>query len=181
MQRTGITRRLIIFSIIAIAIAITVDMITKHFAQSNLEGGRLDVISGFFYFTYVKNTGSAFSFLADKSWAQTFFKILTGVSLGGFIALWIFAVKRHHKVLTIALSLIIAGAIGNFIDRLVFNYVRDFIGFTFFGWNFPVFNIADACLTVGVIMFIVHFLFLDKDALFKKKKKDEAKISSDEE
>jgi len=63
---------------------------------------------------------------------------------------------------------VVGGTLGNFIDRLSFNGVTDFISLVFGDYYFPVFNLADSFLTVGVIMLIVHFLFLDESALFKK-------------
>ncbi len=172
MQRTWTNRRIIIFSSIILVLAIALDLLTKVlFVNLYESNGDTVVIEGFFRFTYAENTGSAFSFLADKSWAQIFFKVLTVISLILFALLWVFAYKKGYKTLSFSLALICGGTIGNFVDRLFLGYVRDFIGFTFFGWNFPVFNIADSCLTIGVIMFVVHFLFLDKDAVFKKKEK----------
>ena len=104
-----------------------------------------------------------------------FFKILTGVSIVAFYIFFLFASQKEYKMLKYGLVLVFAGMIGNFIDRLAFNYVVDFISFTFGNYNFAVFNIADACLTIGVIMMMVHFLFLDDDALFRKKKENGSK------
>ena len=61
-----------------------------------------------------------------------------------------------------------AGTVGNFIDRLALNYVRDFISFVFGTFKFAIFNVADICLVVGVVMIVYYILFLDKDAVFKK-------------
>lgn len=177
MQRTRIDRRRIIILIVSIAIlvfSIGIDLLTKVlFKNLFLKQGKTVVIENFFYFTFTENSGSAFSFLANKSWSQVFFKILTCVALVGFALFWVYSFKRNYKTMSFAMSLIIGGAIGNFIDRLAFDRVRDFIGMTFFGWNFPIFNVADICLTVGVVLFMIHFLFLDKEALFKKKQKDD--------
>ena len=85
----------------------------------------------------------------------------------------IFSFKKNYKFLTVALVFVISGALGNFIDRLMYDGVVDFIGFIFFGWHFPVFNIADICMCVGVVMVLIHFLFLDNNALFKKNGKEE--------
>ena len=173
MQRIGTARRrIIIFSIIILALSIAVDLVTKVLFKNLFDKqGKTVIIENFFYFTYTENSGSAFSFLAGKWWAQTFFKALTGVALVAFFLFWFYSFKKEYKVLSFAMSFVLGGTIGNFVDRLAFDAVRDFIGMTFFGWNFPIFNIADACLTVGVIMFLVHFLFLDKDALFRREKK----------
>ena len=73
------------------------------------------------------------------------------------------------------MAFILAGTIGNFIDRLAYNYVVDFISWVFGSYHFPVFNMADVFITVGVIMFVAHYLFIDKDAVFRSKhgKKDD--------
>lgn len=172
MQRTRANRRIkeAIVYVLIFAILVALDQLTKfYFKNKYLENGATQVIKDFFYFSYAENTGSAFSFLSDKSWAQTFFKILTTVSLIIFILLAVYFYRKKQKWLTVSLIITIAGTIGNFIDRLVLNYVRDFISFIFGSYRFPVFNVADICLVVGVIMIAVYILFLDKDAVFKKK------------
>lgn len=172
MQRIGATgRRIILYSIIALIVValVVTDILTKVGFVSLFERkGETVVIPNFFYFTYVRNTGSAFGFMSTVSWAQTFFKIFTAVSLIMFIGFMVYAIVKNKKLLTVALMLIIAGAIGNYIDRLFLGYVRDFIGFTFGNYNFPIFNFADICLTIGSIVFFVNFLFVDEQAIFKK-------------
>ena len=67
-----------------------------------------------------------------------------------------------------SLIFLIGGTLGNFIDRLSINGVIDFIGFTFGEYNFPIFNLADTFLVVGVIMLLIQFLFIDENAVFKR-------------
>ncbi len=157
--------------ILVLILMIVFDQLTKVWCDNlyKEKGGQTTVIENFFYLTFTVNTGAAFSFLADKAWAQTFFKVITAISLVLFVLFYIYAVKKKHVFLKYALSAIIAGTIGNFIDRLFMNGVRDFLSFVFWGNPFAIFNIADACLTVGVIMLIIHFLFLDESAIFRKK------------
>lgn len=189
MQRIGIDRCKRIISIalplVVLALLVLVDQLTKYyFKELYLSSGNTVVIKNFFTLTYTVNTGAAWSFLAGVSWAQTFFKVLTSVSLIIFVVFYFYSVKNNYKWLNYALALIIAGTIGNFIDRILLNGVIDFLSFTFWGWAFPVFNIADSCLTVGVIMLIVHYLFIDKDALLKKRlldKKDDDNDLGEEE
>lgn len=179
MQRTRSDRRIgfwVGLCVLFIAL-VFVDQITK-IAFKNLyfaTGGKTVVIEGFFYFTFTENSGSAFSFLADAWWGQIFFKILTVIALVVFTWLLVRAVKKDKKFLAFGLVIIIGGTVGNFIDRLAFDKVRDFIGFTFGNYNFAIFNLADVFLTVGVIMLLVYYLFLDEEAVFKKKNKDEKK------
>ncbi|MBE7083609.1 MAG: signal peptidase II [Clostridiales bacterium] len=153
-----------------VIVCTVLDQITKT-CFKNLyfeKGGSTQVIKNFFYLTYTVNTGAAWSFLADVSWGQTFFKILTAVSLVLFVLFYIYAFKRNYKWLKYSIAIVVGGTLGNFIDRLSFNGVTDFISLVFGDYYFPVFNLADSFLTVGVIMLIVHFLFLDESALFKK-------------
>ena len=85
-----------------------------------------------------------------------------------FVVFYLYAMKKNYRWLKYALTFVIGGTIGNFIDRLAFNGVTDFLGFIFGSYYFPIFNFADTFLVVGVIMVIVHFLFLDEEALIKK-------------
>lgn len=174
MQRTRVNgnKRIIIeiASVFLIFVLITLDQITKHHFSTTLAlYEEKVVIDGFFYFTHTVNTGAAWSFLAGVSWSQTFFKILTGVALVAFFMFYIYAVRKGYRWLKISLILVISGTIGNFIDRLIFNGVIDFLSFVFGEYHFPVFNLADCFLVVGVIMLIIHYLFIDEGAVFKKK------------
>ncbi len=179
MQRTWSNRRrLIVFSVIALVIlgaTIFIDQWTKnYFKNLFLENGKTTVIDGFFYLTYTVNTGAAWSFLSDVSWGQLFFKILTSVAIILFVLFYVYALIKNYKWLQVSICLVLGGTIGNFIDRVLFDGVTDFISFVFGSYHFPVFNLADSFLVVGVIMIIVHYLFIDGNAVFKKKngKKD---------
>ena len=178
MQGIGANRRRRIivelcFFFLLVALII-IDQITKYYFSHTLNLYQVKpVIKDFFYFSYTINTGAAWSFLADVSWAQTFFKILTIVLLLavlGWVVYLIIKKKKPSKWLAVAVSLCFGGAVGNLVDRFAFNRVRDFI-FAFYNTNiFPaIFNVADIALVVGVIMVCVYLLFLDNDAIFKKK------------
>lgn len=157
----------VIIPIVSVILLIVLDQLTKiWFTDLYQESGNTVFIEGILSFTYVENTGSAFGWLSNKGWAQTFFKIITVVSLFAFIAIYFYAIVKRLKTLAVSIILIISGTIGNFIDRLMLSYVRDFIKFDFV--NFAIFNFADMLLTFGVIAFIVHFCFFDGNALFKK-------------
>ena len=164
MQRTRTDRNkkitFIIISVVLCAFLILIDQLSKIYFKNKFHNdGSTTVIDGFFYFTYTVNTGSAFSFLAGKKWAQIFFKILTPLSLILFSYIFVQSVKHGKKFMSISVVLIISGAIGNFIDRLLFNGVSDFISLQFGDYFFPIFNFADMCLTVGVILLIIDYLF----------------------
>lgn len=179
MQGTRSSRRkriiLLSVAIALLGVIIFLDQWTKaYFKDYVLNNGKITLIEDFFYLTYVVNTGAAWSFLADVSWGQLLFKILTPIALVIFILFYLYAFKKDYKWLQISLVFIIGGTIGNFIDRLFMSGVIDFISFVFGKYQFPVFNLADSFLVVGVIMVFVHYLFLDDNAIFRKKdaKKD---------
>lgn len=157
--------------LVGIAFFIAVDQSAKTYIKNlreTTEWNRTSVIDNFFQITCTFNSGAAWSFLADVSWGQTFFKILTPIALVGFIGFFVFALKRKYKLLSFALLLIISGTVGNYIDRLRYNFVVDFISFIFGEYHFPVFNLADSYMTVGIILLLIHFCFLDRNAIFKK-------------
>ena len=121
------------------------------------------------------NSGASFSFLADKEWARIFFIIITSAIVILMLGAFVYAIVKKKKISTwllVALSLIFGGAVGNLYDRIFIGSVRDFI-YVFYNTDiFPaIFNVADMGLVVGVIMVCFYLLFLDKDAIFKKKEK----------
>lgn len=117
----------------------------------------IPVIPGF-NITYVRNYGAAFSFLSDAGgWQRWFFAILAAsISIG--IVIWMKKLKEDERLSAISLSLILGGAIGNLIDRVAYGYVIDFLDVYYKTHHWPVFNIADSAITVGVaIMFYESF------------------------
>jgi len=160
---------------------IVADQISKHYIASKLEyGGRVNFIDGFFSIHYVRNTGSAFSFLADKDWG---IYVLTGVSAVfgiALVGLVVFAMLHEHNKIGLCLAMIASGAIGNLCDRFAFQYVIDFIRFDFGSYTFPIFNFADCYAVIGTILLIVYIIFSSKDFdsfwndLFHRKAKDKA-------
>lgn len=121
----------------------------------------ITLIKGILNIRIAYNEGASFSFLSDKEWAQTFFICLTIVVLIAGV-LFIIIKKPKGKWLNSSISLMLSGTVGNFIDRIAFGHVRDFIDVPFFA-NF---NIADSCLCVGAFMLIFYVMFLDSDAIF---------------
>ena len=119
------------------------------------------IIDGFFSLTYVQNFGAGFSIMQN---ARTTFLIITPICLVGFTYLFI---KSNDKLSKTALLLMISGTIGNFIDRIVRVYVVDFLDFIIFGWDFPIFNVADIFLTIGVCLYIIARIKEEKDAKIK--------------
>ena len=151
---------MILWSIIVLII-IALDQISKYWVVNNIGlTDSITVIPDVIDFVYVKNTGAAFSFLANKTYGII---LLSCVSVAFCIAVVWFMIKKKpkNKLLTISLALMLSGAIGNVIDRIFRGYVVDFIETTFI--NFPVFNVADIAITIGAVLVIIFVLFFDRD------------------
>ena len=167
MQGTRPNARKIIIRIVLESIPILLfvtllvaDQLSKYYFENVNSLDSHEVIKGFLFFDYAQNTGAAWSFLADKAWGQLFFKILTPISLSMFVAAYVYACIKNLKWLKFSLVLIIAGAVGNYIDRLAYNYVIDFISCKFGNYYFPTFNLADSFLVIGVIMLMAGIIFI---------------------
>lgn len=118
-------------------------------------------INSFINITHQQNTGAAFSFLADASGWQRWFFIVLGTGVSCAILVWLWRIRREGQiVLSAGLSLVLGGAIGNVIDRVMHGYVIDFIQVLILGWPFPSFNVADSAITVGAAFLIFDALFL---------------------
>lgn len=117
-------------------------------------------LNSFINLTHQKNTGAAFSFLANAGgWQRWFFVVLATV-VSGVIAVWIWRIRKDGQaLLSIGLALVLGGAVGNLIDRIRFGHVTDFIQVWFGGWAFPSFNVADAGISVGAALLIIDALF----------------------
>lgn len=146
-----------IWGFIIILGCIGIDQITKAIVRKFLMPKKqIVVIKNFFNFTYVENRGGAWGMFGGKLWL---FIIITVLALGVLFYLFKDFDLKNNPLYSVSLCLIIAGAIGNFIDRLALKYVTDFLDFIIFGYDFPVFNVADICITVGVGMLLVKILF----------------------
>ncbi|WP_373479631.1 signal peptidase II [Geminocystis sp.] len=136
------------FWVVAIT-ALILDQITKYLITKNFQnvGETFPLWEGVFHLTYVQNTGAAFSFFRGGAGWLRWLSLL--VSLGLMIFAWR---EKLSKVEQLAYGFILAGALGNGIDRFLFGYVVDFLDFRLI--NFPVFNIADMCINIGIIFLI---------------------------
>jgi len=111
----------------------------------------IEVIKNFFYLTYTHNEGAAFSILTG----QRIFLILIAITILVILFNYIRKNKIKNKVETVAFSLIIGGSLGNLIDRIIRGYVVDFLDFKILGYNYPIFNIADTFIVVGVFLLLI--------------------------
>ena len=107
-------------------------------------------LNSFINLTHQRNTGAAFSFLADAGGWQRWFFVALSAGVSGVIVVWLWRIRdQGQAVLAAGLALVLGGAVGNLIDRIMLGYVTDFIQVWFGNWAFPSFNIADAGISVG--------------------------------
>ena len=148
-KSSGVFWRWIVLAVVVIVL----DQLSKAWALGSLRMAEQVVVTSFFNLVLVFNAGAAFSFLANAGgWQKWFF-----VVLASGISLWLVAMLRQHageRLMALALSLILGGAIGNVIDRLRFDAVVDFLDFHLAGAHWPAFNVADSAITVGVVLML---------------------------
>lgn len=138
---------------------IALDQWTKWLIVKNMEiGESIEIINGFLYITSHRNKGAAWGILQNQ---MMFFYMITIIVVVAIIY-YMQKYAKQNAMLGVALSLMLGGAIGNFIDRLFRKEVVDFIHTYIFGYNFPIFNIADSSLTIGVILLFIYFLFFEE-------------------
>lgn len=133
------------------AVIIIADQLSKYWAEHILQLQVMPIFS-WFDFSLAHNPGAAFGFLNQAGgWQHVFFG---GLAFSVSIALVFFMrnLKQHETHMAIAYSLIISGAIGNLIDRIIYQYVVDFIHVFYQGWHFPNFNIADSAIFIGAVL-----------------------------
>jgi signal peptidase II len=118
-------------------------------------------INSFINITHQRNTGAAFSILADAPGWQRWFFIALATIVSAYIVSWLWKIRTDGQViLSAGLALVLGGAIGNVIDRILLGNVVDFIQVLIAGWPFPSFNVADSAITVGAAFLIIDALFL---------------------
>ena len=162
--------------LIVLVAALIVDLVSKSIVEHTMTVGRTKVlIPNFLQLTFIYNPlaafGSAFGLdkLIGRTATRIIFIVITFVAVGIF-GYFMYRNRGKNKVERLAFALIISGAIGNLVDRIFIGEVRDFIEIVYFGLDlgklgtsFAIFNIADAALVVGVILFLVYILFLHKE------------------
>lgn len=145
------------YYIIAILI-ILFDQLTKWIIVKTMDiGERIPIIENALYITSHRNRGAAWGILQNQMW---FFYIITVIVII-VLVIYIQKINIRQKLLGIALGLMLGGAIGNFIDRVFRKEVVDFIDTYIFTYNFPIFNIADSALVIGVILVMIYTLFIE--------------------
>lgn len=151
------------YYLIAIVVLV-LDQLSKFYFESALsEGETIEVISPVLNWTLAYNHGAAFSFLADQAgWQKWFFTVL-GLVVSGFIISYLRKIPKNAIWLSLGLAMVLGGAIGNVIDRVLHGHVIDFIHVHYdYVWHYPVFNIADIGICVGMALVLFDMLFLEK-------------------
>lgn len=149
---------MILYGILGILLVVA-DQLTKYWAKNALaNGATVDFIPHVMDFVYVENRGAAFGILQDTRW------LLIGLTVVvlGVLLVYAYKTKKRHPVFLLSVALIVAGGIGNLIDRLFFGYVTDFLHLLFM--EFPCFNLADVCVCAGGALIVIYLLFLDRPA-----------------
>jgi signal peptidase II len=136
---------------------VVLDQLTKYWISASLRYGEARAYTGFFNLVLTHNQGAAFSFLAGAGgWQRGFFIAIALVAIVVIGALLV----RHagERLFCLALALILGGAVGNVLDRIVLGHVIDFLDFHLSGWHWPAFNLADSAITVGAVLLVADSL-----------------------
>lgn len=134
---------------------VILDQLSKLAIQKFMElGSTIPILQDFFHLTYIKNYGAAFSILQNKTILLTVLPIVMIILIIGFM---FYMRKKSHPALMISMSLIVAGGLGNLIDRLAYGYVVDFVDFRVF----PIFNVADICVCCGCGLLLIYMFFIE--------------------
>ena len=140
-------KKIILISILSLMIDIITKQIVLH---AMIEHQSISIINNFFSITFAKNTGIAFSFLDGK--VPLIIIMTTFVIL---LILRYIKTTNPNKLESICYGLVLGGAVGNLIDRIFYGYVIDFLDFNIFGYEFPIFNLADTFIVIGIILLLI--------------------------
>jgi signal peptidase II len=158
-----------VFYYILALIIIIIDQVTKWLIVKSMQlGESITVIDDFLYITSHRNRGAAWGILQGQMW---FFYIITVIVIIGIIV-YIQKFAKGKILLGISLGLMLGGAIGNFIDRVYRKEVVDFVDSYIFGYDFPIFNVADSALVVGVGLLLLQMLREERETKEKTNGKD---------
>jgi len=140
------------------AAIVALDQFTKVLIVQRLDVfQRIDVLA-MLSITRLHNTGAAFSFLSDAGGWQRWFFVVLGLAISLLVIAWLRGIPARRGWLGAALALVVGGAVGNIIDRLLYGYVVDFISVHYERWFFPAFNVADSAITVGAGILLIESL-----------------------
>lgn len=149
---------------------VLIDQVVKLLVTSNMKVYEsIPIFKNFFNITYARNNGAAFSILQNK----TYLLLILAFLVIGFIMWYINKQEHLKKIEAISLGLLLGGVIGNFIDRLLFGIVIDYLDFKIFGYDYPIFNLADSFIVIGV--FIMCYIIIRSDIRDSRRKRSKCK------
>ncbi|MBS1213468.1 MAG: signal peptidase [Proteobacteria bacterium] len=143
-------------------LVIVVDQLTKRVVDASMQLYETIELIPYFQLTYLRNQGAAFSLLSQAGGWQRWFFILLAVVASIAISMWLKRLPRDRRFEACAWALVLGGAIGNLIDRILYGYVIDFFDAFYKEWHFPAFNIADSAISVGVTMLLIDAVIVAK-------------------
>ncbi|MGN0973835.1 MAG: signal peptidase II [Bacilli bacterium] len=142
-------------------IVFLMDFLSKNFVINNFELLKsIELIPNFFYITYLQNTGAAWGMFENGSIIIAIVSLIIFILISNYLK----KLKLDNLWSIISFGFLLGGILGNFIDRVVYGYVIDFLDFKIFGYDYPVFNFADIMIVVGTIMIAIKIIRGDKDA-----------------
>ena len=147
--------------VVAIVLLIADQLAKYTITQNFLYGEYINIFPGL-DFTLVHNTGAAFSFLSDAGGWQRWLFLIISLVASIVLIVWLYRLKASQFFLSTSLALILGGALGNLYDRIFLGYVIDFIDFYYGIYHWPVFNIADASITLGAVFLIFESFLVSK-------------------
>lgn len=137
------------------ALVLVLDQLTKRVVDTSMQLHQTIELVPFFQLTYMRNEGAAFSFLSGAGGWQRWFFIGLAVIASVFICFWLKRLANTQRREAIAWALVLGGALGNLIDRILYGYVIDFLDVYYGDWHWPAFNVADSAITLGVILLLL--------------------------
>lgn len=157
-------RNNILLVIILVSVFLSLDLLLKYLVSTYLTS--ITIIDNFFSLTYTLNDGAAFSILASKTYLLIFFSLLCLIFI-------LYELKNNitDRILSIGYSLVLSGLLGNFIDRLIDGYVIDYLAFKIFGYNYPIFNLADTLIVVGIIIVLIKEILKERGKKYEIRSK----------
>ncbi len=140
-------------------LVVVLDQWSKYWIVANFREYEVLTVWPVFNLTLVYNTGAAFSFLSDAGGWQRWFFVTVGVLVSLVMVIWLARLQPRERWTALGLALVVGGAVGNLIDRVVLGKVVDFLQWHWQDWYWPSFNLADSAITLGVILLLLDGLF----------------------
>lgn len=140
-------------------VVVVLDQWSKYWIVANFREYEVLTVWPVFNLTLVYNTGAAFSFLSDAGGWQRWFFVSVAVLVSLVMVIWLARLQPRERWTALGLALVVGGAVGNLIDRVVLGKVVDFLQWHWQDWYWPSFNLADSAITLGVILLLIDGLF----------------------